>query len=207
MNVPHCTQPPLSWSKHAIERVAASATARLRGTSTAYGAVDATLVETRISGFLCALDFAVRDGSMDRFQADMAVALRQRLACGFAPRDVLVAVDEVERAVEQLIVEHEAPHAVGGPGWRMIQRTLRRAERSALVGGCHASSAATRVRLAPREREVLALLAEGMRTQDVADRLSLSPFTVRTYVERSMEKLGAATRTHAVAIAVAGGAL
>ena len=54
---------------------------------------------------------------------------------------------------------------------------------------------------------MLALLAEGMRTQEVADRLSLSPVTVRTYVERSMEKLGALTRTHAVAVAFAIGAL
>ena len=63
------------------------------------------------------------------------------------------------------------------------------------------------IQLSPREREVLVLLAEGMRTQEVADRLSLSPVTVRTYVERSMEKLGAVTRTHAVAVAFAIGAL
>ena len=101
----------------------------------------------------------------------------------------------------------ETPHAVGAPRWRLIQRTLRRAERTGLTGGVGTQRVCNGTQLTPREREVMAMLAEGMRTQDVADRLSLSPLTVRTYVERSMQKLGASTRTHAVALAILNGAL
>ena len=56
--------------------------------------------------------------------------------------------------------------------------------------------------LSPREREVLDLLAGGLNGEEVAVRLVLSPETVRTHVRNAMEKLGAKTRVHAVAIAL-----
>lgn len=56
--------------------------------------------------------------------------------------------------------------------------------------------------LSPREREVMALLAEGLRGAQVARRLGISPATVRTHVENVMEKLEARTRVHAIAIAL-----
>jgi DNA-binding CsgD family transcriptional regulator len=39
----------------------------------------------------------------------------------------------------------------------------------------------------------------------VAERLVLSPETVRTHVRNAMEKLGARTRAHAVVLAIARG--
>ena len=198
---------PTLWSAAAVERVARSAASRLRGASATYGSVEETVVEQRISTMIRALDSAVREGELDRFEDDTAAAVRARLSGGFSPQDIVVAMDEVERAVEELIVEHDALQAVGSPRWRVIQRALRHTERTALLDAWARRPAATEIQLSPREREVLALLAEGMRTQEVADRLSLSPVTVRTYVERSMQKLGALTRTHAVAVAFAIGAL
>jgi DNA-binding NarL/FixJ family response regulator len=56
--------------------------------------------------------------------------------------------------------------------------------------------------LTPREREVMALLAEGLKGSQVAKRLGISPDTVRTHVENAMEKLEARTRVHAIAIAL-----
>jgi DNA-binding NarL/FixJ family response regulator len=56
--------------------------------------------------------------------------------------------------------------------------------------------------LTPREREVLRLTAEGLRNDEVAERLSISPLTVRTHMKNAMEKLDAATRTEAVATAL-----
>jgi DNA-binding NarL/FixJ family response regulator len=56
--------------------------------------------------------------------------------------------------------------------------------------------------LTKREREVLRLLADGMRNEQVALELSISPHTVRTHVERAMTKLEADTRTQAVARAL-----
>ena len=53
-----------------------------------------------------------------------------------------------------------------------------------------------------REREVLRLLADGMRNEQVARELSISPLTVRTHVKNAMQKLEADTRTEAVAKAL-----
>ncbi len=53
-----------------------------------------------------------------------------------------------------------------------------------------------------REREVLRLLADGMRNEQVAETLSISPLTVRTHIEKAMAKLEADTRTQAVANAL-----
>ena len=56
--------------------------------------------------------------------------------------------------------------------------------------------------LTKRERQVLRLLADGMRNEQVAVELSISPLTVRTHVRRAMKKLEADTRTQAVARAL-----
>jgi len=61
--------------------------------------------------------------------------------------------------------------------------------------------------LTPREREILTLLAEGLTSPQVAERLVLSPATVRTHVQNAVSRLEASTRVQAIAIAVARGEL
>jgi DNA-binding NarL/FixJ family response regulator len=56
--------------------------------------------------------------------------------------------------------------------------------------------------LTQREREVLRLLADGKTNEQIGDELSISPQTVRTHVQKAMEKLGATTRVQAVATAL-----
>jgi DNA-binding NarL/FixJ family response regulator len=56
--------------------------------------------------------------------------------------------------------------------------------------------------LTPRERQVLDLLAEGLRVKAIAERLTLSPATVHTHVRNAISKLDVDTRTEAVALAV-----
>jgi DNA-binding NarL/FixJ family response regulator len=56
--------------------------------------------------------------------------------------------------------------------------------------------------LTQRELEVLQLLADGFRNDEVAERLSLSSLTVTTHVKHAMEKLNAGSRTAAVAAAL-----
>ncbi len=59
--------------------------------------------------------------------------------------------------------------------------------------------------LSPREREILALLAEGMGNKIVAARLGISEHTVKTHVASIFQKLGADTRAEAVAIGARSG--
>ncbi len=54
--------------------------------------------------------------------------------------------------------------------------------------------------LSDREREILALLASGMRAQGVAEEIGIQPATVYTHVRNVVAKLGVDTRTQAVAI-------
>jgi DNA-binding NarL/FixJ family response regulator len=55
--------------------------------------------------------------------------------------------------------------------------------------------------LTQREREVLALVGEGLSNQEIAARLVLSPATARTHVSRSMVKLRARDRAQLVVVA------
>ena len=73
-------------------------------------------------------------------------------------------------------------------------------------GGHHGHAhAAGKGILSPREHQVVELLASGSTGEEVAERLGISPATVRVHVRNATGKLGANTRTQAVAIAVARG--
>jgi two-component system, NarL family, response regulator DesR len=56
--------------------------------------------------------------------------------------------------------------------------------------------------LSERERQVLRMLAEGGSYAEIGATLYLSPDTIRAHAQRAMEKLGARTRTQAVAVAM-----
>jgi DNA-binding NarL/FixJ family response regulator len=58
------------------------------------------------------------------------------------------------------------------------------------------------VQLTTRERDVLRLLADGHSNESMGRELFISPDTARTQLGVAMAKLGAATRTQAVAIAL-----
>ena len=55
--------------------------------------------------------------------------------------------------------------------------------------------------ITPRELEVLQLIAEGLSTKEMADRLFVSENTVKTHTSRVLDKLGASRRTQAVQLA------
>jgi PAS domain S-box-containing protein len=59
--------------------------------------------------------------------------------------------------------------------------------------------------LSPRQREVLELVADGKTSTDIAERLVVSPETVRTHLRNARLKLGASTKAQAVAIAMVRG--
>jgi NarL family two-component system response regulator LiaR len=56
--------------------------------------------------------------------------------------------------------------------------------------------------LTPRERQVLALLAEGLSNPQIAERLSISRSTAAAHVSSILSKLGVANRAEAVSLAI-----
>ena len=61
--------------------------------------------------------------------------------------------------------------------------------------------------LTRRQREVLQLLADGLETGGVADRLGISTETIRTHTKATIRRLKASDRAHAVAIALRSGVI
>jgi NarL family two-component system response regulator LiaR len=56
--------------------------------------------------------------------------------------------------------------------------------------------------LTPRERTVLALMVEGLNNTEIAEKLVVSPSTIKSHVSHILLKLDVASRTEAVAVAV-----
>jgi DNA-binding NarL/FixJ family response regulator len=65
----------------------------------------------------------------------------------------------------------------------------------------------TQKSLSKREREIMDLLAQGLTGEQVAEKLFLSPETIKTHIRNAMNKLEANTRVHAIAIALREGFL
>jgi DNA-binding NarL/FixJ family response regulator len=69
---------------------------------------------------------------------------------------------------------------------------------SGRIGGPSLGSLAT---LTDREREITALAAHGLSNQEIAERLVVSPLTVRTHIHRAMMKVRARDRAQLVVLA------
>lgn len=83
-----------------------------------------------------------------------------------------------------------------GPGGLLVHPTLLRTIKESADG-----SAGPDTPLSPRERDVLAMLAIGLRTGAIADQLGITKNTVRGYVKSLLWKLDAHSQLEAVAIA------
>ena len=71
-----------------------------------------------------------------------------------------------------------------------------------LLGEARQPAEALTEPLSDRETEVLSLIAEGLSNKIIAHRLDISEHTVKTHVTAILGKLGAASRTEAVAQAI-----
>ena len=75
------------------------------------------------------------------------------------------------------------------------------------VSGVFERDTASAPVLTQREREVLALLADGLANKQIASRLGISTNTVKTHLELLFDKLDVSTRTEAVTAAARMGLL
>ena len=76
-----------------------------------------------------------------------------------------------------------------------------------LIGELRRHAAAELARLSPRELQVLQLVAHGMTTPQIAERLVLSSATIKSHLTSVYEKLGVCDRASAVATAMRQGLL
>jgi DNA-binding NarL/FixJ family response regulator len=88
----------------------------------------------------------------------------------------------------------------------MRQRHRRRhPEREAILEFMQLDAAAAEpsvfASLSARERQILALIAEGLANTDIADRLSISEKTVRNHTSNIFDKLGVWSRAQAIVFA------
>ncbi|CAL9472984.1 Transcriptional regulatory protein LiaR [Streptomyces sp. enrichment culture] len=106
------------------------------------------------------------------------------------PRELIDGIRTVA-AGESLLAPAVTRHLVG-----------RFADRIRPAGGRRQAALPEEVAaLAPRETEVLRLIAEGLSNTEIADRMVLSRETVKTYVSRILTKLDLRDRVQAVVLA------
>lgn len=127
-----------------------------------------------------------------RDEVDRRVLLieRSRVEHGGPARGAAVS----EAITESYLVLRDLADKVGDPA--MVQ-TLRSVEQT-LRSLTAPADVPARVALSPREFEVLSHVALGCRNAEIADRLSLSVETVKTYMRNLMAKLEVASRQEAV---------
>ena len=145
---------------------------------------------------LALVDFRMpRLSGIDLIKKLREVSPETRVVVYTADADEQIATDVLEAGASALVLK-EAPLA-----------DLVRALESTLGGGSYLDPALTRIaapasRLTQREIDVLGLLAEGLPHEEIGRRLGISSETVRTHLRKASDRLGASTRTQAVATAL-----
>ena len=108
----------------------------------------------------------------------------RRLAAGI-PGAQFVELD----SRNHVLLEHE-------PAWARFCEAI-----VDFLGLDTAADAAVFTSLSAREREILALIAEGLSNTDIADRLAISEKTVRNHTSNVFDKLGVWSRAQAIVFA------
>jgi DNA-binding NarL/FixJ family response regulator len=114
---------------------------------------------------------AVRNGAAGYLTKDLSPDALQRAVRGIRSGDLAMS-----RSMAADVIQHLATAA---------NRPPTSADPTALSG------------ISAREREVLALLADGLTDREIADRLGISPRTVETHVGSLLSKLGVRNRAQA----------
>ena len=137
---------------------------------------------------------------LDDFAAPEARAELDRIWAMFLERGTLQGVSSLVGAHELRRTIHFTAKADIVPGRHMSVFSVAAMQREQSGVVIHEGPQAES--LSPREREVLTLLARGSSAEAIAGHAEVSPDTIRTHLRNAMKKLGAHTRTHAVARAI-----
>jgi len=212
-----------------IESASATITRLVRRRNTGYQRVDPDDLREGVTAFTARFYDAVDGGPVEPLDELIAAVVRKRLQQGLHPLEVFGAWREVRRVLESVLCEEaetarlldlceqrlieylqegvslRPPYTWPGHEVQALRRDVERLrvglqliERSTQP----LTPAAAPVALTRREREILTHAAGGMTTDEIASTVGISRATVRTYMTRAVEKLGATNRTHAIALAV-----
>jgi NarL family two-component system response regulator LiaR len=154
-------------------------------------------------------------------QMDGAEATRRIRALDGAPRVlVLTAFDTDERILEAVqagaqgyLLKGAKPAEIFDAvrvvhsGGSLLQPAVANSLLRALTGASKAAAAVTPAgpdieQLTDREREVLVLIARGLRNKEIADKLFISERTVKFHANALYQKLNVTSRTEAVSFAL-----
>jgi DNA-binding NarL/FixJ family response regulator len=104
------------------------------------------------------------------------------------------------RGCPALLDRASSPHALGPELVTILRRANDLELATRVLPDLEVPSAVRKRLLTERETEVLRLVAQGLRNRDIAERLFISEVTVKAHMRSVMRKLGARSRTHAVAL-------
>ncbi len=127
--------------------------------------------------------------------ADMSLYPYERATAIIGLARCLIAEGRLDEAKEQVALAE--PLLERWRGWRVDELDAVRRRLGMSSDGVAGPSALT-----PREREVVALLAEGLTNAELAARLYISPKTAAVHVSNVLAKLGMSSRTEVAAWAV-----
>jgi DNA-binding CsgD family transcriptional regulator len=127
----------------------------------------------------------------DKLATTRSVIAGHRGSAHVAAARTLIALDRLDEARAHVRLAEEA--LARWRGWRVDE--LRAVERRLGLGDEPSGPAA----LTPREREVAALLAEGLTNTQLAQRLYISPRTAAVHVSNILSKLGMSSRAEIAA--------
>jgi DNA-binding CsgD family transcriptional regulator len=129
-------------------------------------------------------------------QPDAVLADQVLPALGRYPTVVLGGTDP---EAEGLLPEDAAAAAIDAALRAVAHGLIVRSAQPHVPGFSAAQEAEARTLLTPRETQILDAIADGLTNKAIARRLGISLHTVKFHVESVFRKLGASTRTEAVA--------
>lgn len=152
----------------------------------------------------------------DEFAEARVFQLIQRIRCECASiRIIILGVSEIEpeilRCIEEGVSGYVAKDSTAEELHSAVQLVIRGeavcpprlaysmfSRLTELSRECQRSRRVDALALTPREMEVLQLIAEGLSNQRIAERLSLSIYTVKNHVHHVLDKLQVKRRAEAV---------